>query len=91
MAFPANCTAANAMTPTVLAFIPLNNAYTIGGSRSGIFCTPSDSAYMPTAPGNDQSKNANSAAPIPACIIAIQKTIFVDAGPGRAWHIANNS
>jgi hypothetical protein len=27
---------------------------------------------------------AKRAAPIPACIIAIQNTILVDAGPGRA-------
>ena len=77
-------TAANAIIPTVLAFMPLSRAYTTGGNRSGIFCTPSDSPYMPIAPGKLHSKKAKTAEARPAWIIVMLKSIFVDAGPGSA-------
>jgi hypothetical protein len=79
------------MIPTVLAFIPLSNAYTIAGNFSGIFCTPRDSAYMPIAPGKLQMRKAKKAGMSPAWIKAMQKSIFVLAGPGSAWHIAKSS
>jgi hypothetical protein len=85
------CTAARAMIPTVLAFMPLKKAYTIGGNRSGILCTPRDRPYIPTAPGKLHNRKANTAELRPACIIAIVKTILVEPGPGRAWQMAKIS
>jgi len=77
--------------PTVLAFIPLSNAYTIGGKTVGIFCTPSESPYIATAPGMLQRRNTKMAGRSPAWISAMQKIIFVLAGPGRAWETAKSS
>jgi hypothetical protein len=37
------------------------------------------------------TKNTNNAGRNPACSSVKQKIIFVLPGPGRAWHIANNS
>jgi hypothetical protein len=72
------------MIPTVLAFMPLKKAYTIGGSLSGILCTPRDRPYMPIAPGKLHRRKAKRADTTPACIIAIVKSILVEAGPGKA-------
>jgi hypothetical protein len=63
----------------------------MGGSRSGIFCTPRESPYMAMAPGKHQRKKTKMAGMRPAWINAILKSIFVLAGPGSACERANIS
>lgn len=51
MAREVSCTAARAMMPTVDAFRPDRRPYTGPGSLVPILPMPSDSKYIPTAPG----------------------------------------
>jgi hypothetical protein len=46
---------------------------------------------MPIAPGKLHRRKAKIADTTPACIIAIVKSILVEAGPGKAWQMAKIS